>query len=247
MTRARAATRLYFPGEIPEHGLFEAPAEQAHHLVHVLRLAAGDSVTVFDGRGSEYAATIDRISKSAVIVRIGEARDVSRESSLSITLAQGISSGERMDYTVQKAVELGVADIQPIATERSVVRLTSERAVKRVAHWQAIAAAACEQCGRNVVPRVLPVATLTGWLAAAPIDALRLTLAPDAASTLRELPRPASRVVLLVGPEGGFSQRERGDAGSAAFTPVRLGPRVLRTETAAIAAIAAMQVLWGDF
>ena len=247
MARSKSLTRVYVPDAIPPHGIFDAPPDAAHHLAHVLRLTAGDVLVVFDGRGLEYPATIERMGKSAVTLRVAEPNEVDRESPLRVTLAQGISSGERMDYTVQKAVELGVSAIQPLATERSVVRLSGERAVKRVAHWQAIAVAACEQSGRNVVPQVSPVAAVTGWLANAPPDALRLTLSPDAESTLHELERPGSPIVLLVGPEGGLSPRERADARAAGFVGVRLGPRVLRTETAALAAIAAMQALWGDF
>ncbi len=247
MSRGKSLTRLYIPGEIPSHGIFDAPADQAHHVAHVLRLAAGDALTVFDGKGLEYPAVIERIVKSAVTLRASAPSLVDRESLLQVTLAQGISSGERMDYTVQKAVELGVCSIQPLALERSVVRLSVERAAKRVAHWQAVAVAACEQSGRNRIPVVLPVTSLTGWLAGVSADALRLTLSPDASATLRELGRQAGPVVLLVGPEGGLAPREREAAQAAAFTPLRLGPRVLRTETAALAAIAAMQALWGDF
>lgn len=240
-------TRLYFPGVIPPHGVCVAPPEQAHHVAHVLRLAAGDAVVIFDGRGLEYAATIERIGKSGVTLRVGEPREVDRESPLTVTLAQGISSGERMDYTVQKAVELGVGAIQPLATERSVVRLDAARAAKRLAHWQAVAIAACEQCGRNRVPSVLPVVPFTAWLGAGGATGLRLTLAPGASATLRDLARPREPVMLLAGPEGGLSPRERNDAQAAGYTPIRLGPRVLRTETAALAALAAMQTLWGDF
>jgi 16S rRNA (uracil1498-N3)-methyltransferase len=247
MTRTRSATRLYIPDAIPAHGVLDTSLEQAHHMIHVLRLEPGDAVTVFDGRGMEYDATIDRVTRSRVSVKVAPGRMVSRESPLSVTLAQGISSGERMDYTIQKAVELGARELQPIAAERSVVRLTSERATRRVSHWQAIAAAACEQCGRNVVPRVLPVASLTTWLASLPQETLRLTLSPEGPVALREVVPAVNRAVLLVGPEGGLSARERDDAKIAGFTGVRLGPRVLRTETAAVAALAAMQVLWGDF
>ena len=239
-------TRIYVPCDIPAHGLLDAPAAAAHHLTHVLRLAAGDGLTVFDGRGSEYAARIERIDKSGVRLKLGEPSAVSRESSLQITLAQGLSSGERMDYTVQKAVELGVHSIQPLAVERSVVRLSGERAAKRLSHWQAVVIAACEQCGRNHVPPVAPLAPYARWLACLGSDELRLTLSPSAGLTLHELQRPASSIVLLVGPEGGLAPRELRDAEAAGFTAVRLGPRVLRTETAALAAIAAMQVLWGD-
>src|SRR5215212_9566566 len=156
--------RLYLPDDVPAHGVCELPPEQSHHAAHVLRLAAGDSVIAFDGRGNEYAATVERISRGGVSLVLGEPRAVDRESPLHVTLAQGISSGERMDYTIQKAVELGVAAIQPLTTERSVVRLDEARAAKRVVHWQAVVAAACEQCGRNRVPNVLPVRTLTTWL-----------------------------------------------------------------------------------
>jgi 16S rRNA (uracil1498-N3)-methyltransferase len=247
MSRSKSLTRIYVPDEIPAHGVFEAPAEQAHHLAHVLRLVVGDILVVFDGRGLEYPAAIERIGKSGVTLRVSDPSPVDRESPLAVILAQGISSGERMDFTVQKAVELGITAIQPLATERSVVKLNAERAAKRVEHWRGVAASACEQSGRNRVPEVFPVASLTGWLAQVPADALRLTLSPGAASTLRELPRPAGGIVLLVGPEGGLSPREQDDARAAGFTPLRLGPRVLRTETAALAALAAMQATWGDF
>ena len=247
MSRGKSLPRIYVPDDIPAHGIFDAPADHAHHLVHVLRLAAGDALTVFDGRGYEYPAVIERMGKSAVTLRVSDPVAVDRESPLAVTLAQGISSGERMDYTIQKAVELGVHAIQPLSTERSVVRLSTERAAKRVAHWQGVVAAACEQCGRNRVPHVSVVSSVTTWLANVPPDALRLTLSPGAASTLRELSRPAGPVVLLVGPEGGLSPREQEDAMAAGFAPLRLGPRVLRTETAALAALAAMQTYWGDF
>ena len=247
MARSKPLTRLYIPEEPPAHGIIEAAAGHAHHVAHVLRLAEGDALIVFDGRGHEYPAVIDRVGKSGVRLRVSEPTLVDRESPLAVTLAQGISSGERMDYTIQKAVELGVYAIQPLAVERSVVRLNSERAAKRVAHWQGIATAACEQSGRNVVPEVLPVASFTTWLADTRASDVRLTLSPAASLRLQELPRPAVPLVLLIGPEGGLAPREQEDASAAGFMPVRLGPRVLRTETAALAALAAMQTLWGDF
>ncbi len=216
-------------------------------MAHVLRLAVGDAVTAFDGRGHEYAATVARISRQGVMLNVGEPQTLSRESPLDIVLAQGISSGDRMDYTVQKAVELGVRAIQPLSTERSVVRLDAARAAKRAGHWQGVAIAACEQCGRNELPQVLPVASYTAWLGALPPAVLRLTLTPGAAQRLAELDRPSGAIVLLAGPEGGLSPGEHGDAEASGFTPVRLGPRVLRTETASVAALAAMQTLWGDF
>lgn len=247
MNRSRNPPRFYLPTEVPAHGVCELPAEQSHHAAHVLRLVAGDAVVAFDGRGNEYAATIERVSKTGVRVTLGEPQAVDRESPLEVTLAQGISSGERMDYTIQKAVELGVSAIQPLSTERSVVRLDAERAARRAAHWHGVAVAACEQCGRNRVPQVYSVAPLANWLGSAPKSALRFTLTPGAARRLTQLERPATPLTLLVGPEGGLSPREHEYAAASGFTPLRLGPRVLRTETAAVAALAAMQTLWGDF
>jgi 16S rRNA (uracil1498-N3)-methyltransferase len=239
--------RVYFPGEIPAHGECDLPVEQSHHIGRVLRLTQGDALVAFDGRGNEYEATIERVTKSAVTLRMGEPRTVERESPLHVILAQGISSGERMDYTVQKAVELGVRAIQPLTTERTVVRLDADRAAKRVGHWQSIVVAACEQCGRNRVPPVHDVTTLSGWLGKHERQGSRITLAPDASMRLADLPHAAGPIVLLVGPEGGLSPRERADVVAAGFTAARLGPRVLRTETAAVAALAALQTLWGDF
>jgi len=239
--------RVYFPGEVPVHGVCELPPEQSHHIGRVLRLAAGDALILFDGRGNEYDAAIERLGKTNVTLTTSEARQVDRESPLDVTLAQGISTGERMDYTVQKAVELGVKAIQPLTTERSVVRLDAERASRRVAHWQSVAVSACEQCGRNRVPPVHAVTTLTAWLGAHDTSACRITLAPEASVRLAELPRAGGSIVLLVGPEGGLSPREHADAVAAGFTAARLGPRVLRTETAAVAALAVLQTLCGDF
>jgi 16S rRNA (uracil1498-N3)-methyltransferase len=221
-------------------------AGQAHHLLHVLRLQKGDALTLFDGQGAEFPATISAIDKSAVTLSVGVRREVDRESPLQVVLAQGISSGERMDYTVQKCVELGVAAIQPLVTQRSVVRLTGERAEKRAAHWQHVAAAACEQCGRNLLPTILPVQPVLNWLGAAP-DGARFVLSPAGSTRLRDHARPAGPLTLLVGPEGGWDEAELAAAQRAGFAPLALGPRVLRTETAAVAALAAMQALWGDF
>lgn len=218
-------------------------------MAHVLRLEPGDAVTLFDGRGMEYASIILRVARGEVTLDVAQGRMVDRESPLAITLAQGISSGERMDYTVQKAVELGVTTIQPLQTQRGIVRLDRTRAQKRCAHWRAIAVAACEQCGRNRMPQVLPVMALRDWLGQTAPDqgALRMLLAPDATVALKTLPRPSTGVTLVAGPEGGLTAEERGDAERAGFVAVRLGPRILRTETAALAAVSAMQLLWGDF
>lgn len=245
-TEGNPLTRLYFPGPIAAHGECRVVAGQAHHLLHVLRLQSGDLLTLFDGRGAEYAAQIRAINKTGATLTVGERRDVSRESPLTVVLAQGVSSGERMDYTVQKCVELGVAAIQPLITQRSVVRLAGERADKRVAHWQTVAAAACEQCGRNHLPVIHPVQALTTWFAT-PAAGARFLLSPKGSTRLREHTRPEGTITLLVGPESGWDEVEAAAAERAGFVPLALGPRVLRTETAAVAALAAMQALWGDF
>lgn len=222
------------------------PAGPARHAARALRLGVGDPVTLFNGGGGEFAAHIERIVKDEVAVRIADFVDVERESRLQVLLAQGISSGERMDYTLQKAVELGVAAIQPIAARRSVVKLAGERADRRVQHWQGVVASACEQCGRNRVPRVAAPLTLAAWLGQ-PRTGRLLFLSPLAEARLADLPPPAGTDCLVAGPEGGFEADEIAALNAAGATPVRLGPRVLRTETAAVAALAALQTLWGDF
>ena len=219
--------------------------ERAVRHIAVLRLARGDAVTLFNGEGGEHGAELTRISRDLARARVGPRRAIERESPLAITLAQCLSSGDRMDLTLQKATELGVQTIVPLASERSVVKLASERAERRVAHWRSVVAAACEQCGRNRVPEVSPITGLDEFLAASAPQHARILLAPDGASDLKGL-AGTQRVSLLVGPEGGLSPEERGRAEAKGFTAVRFGPRVLRTETAPLAAIAAMQLLWGD-
>jgi 16S rRNA (uracil1498-N3)-methyltransferase len=241
-------TRIYFPGTVAAHGECELAPDEAHYVTRVLRLREGDPLTLFDGCGGEYAGEITLMARGAVRLKVSARVAVDRESPLDIGLAQGISSGERMDYTVQKAVELGIARIQPLAMARSVVHLDGARAAKRAAHWQAVAVAACAQCGRNRVPEVAPVLPYTTWLARLPAgEGVRLILDPRAARRVRDIERPQGAAWLLCGPEGGFAPVEREDAERAQFLGVKLGPRVLRTETAAVAALAALQALWGDF
>jgi 16S rRNA (uracil1498-N3)-methyltransferase len=210
-------------------------------------LRVGELVTLFNGAGGEHAAVITAIGKRGVTVEVGAHCAIEREAPLAVTLVQAVSSGERMDLTIQKAVELGVGAIQPVLSERSVVRLDGERATKRVAHWQQIAISACEQCGRNRVPTVHPLAPFSSWIANAPRAATRWLLWPEADQSLRELPKPPAPIELLVGPEGGLTDNEAQAARAAGFLAVRIGPRVLRTETAAPALLAAVQALWGDF
>ncbi len=204
-------------------------------------------MVLFDGGGREVPAVIESVQRDRVLVRLGEALSPLRESVLRIRLAQAISARERMDYTIVKAVELGVEALAPVAARRSVVRLDEDRAGKRLAHWQSLVVSACEQCGRNRLPSVEPVLPLAQWLASLPAggEELRLLLHPGPGQRLREL-HPAAAVTLLVGPEGGFAPDEVAAALAAGFLSVCLGPRILRTETAGPAAIAALQALWGD-
>ena len=217
----------------------------AAHVSRVLRLRIGDELVLFDGRGGEYPAAIIESHATTLRVRIGEHRSVERESPLRITLAQGISRSERMDWVMQKATELGVAAIVPVVTERSVVKLDASQALKKHQHWRAIAISACEQSGRNLLPDLASSVALERWLAEAPSDGARVLLDPTAGGGFGSLGQ-LSAVTLLIGPEGGLSSRERELAARHGFQSVRLGPRILRTETAAIAAISALQAMLGD-
>jgi len=239
--------RFYCPGDLSQGATRDLPEAAAHHAARVLRMRVGDAVVVFNGEGGEADAEIGFIGKDCVAVRVGVWRGRESESPIRVALAQGLSARERMDFTLQKAVELGVAEIFPIETRRSVMRLADERATRRVEHWQSLVVAACEQCGRNRVPPVHPVSSLPDFLGSHPQrpEQQRYVLTLDAHARLRELPAPRD-VLLLAGPEGGFASDEIQIARSCGFTPVRLGPRVLRTETAALAALAAIHALWGD-
>jgi 16S rRNA (uracil1498-N3)-methyltransferase len=202
---------------------------------------------LFNGEGGEFRATLTGIAKKAARARVGAFSNVNRESPLQITLAQSVSKGERMDFALQKAVELGVADIVPLLTARSVVRVDEERREKKQEHWQGVINAAAEQCGRTRLPRLQSLLRLDRWLAQVPARTLKLTLSPQATTTLNQLSHAGEPIALLVGPEGGFSDAEVALAAGHGFHSVTLGPRVLRTETAGVAALAAFQALWGDF
>jgi 16S rRNA (uracil1498-N3)-methyltransferase len=239
--------RVYIDVALAHRRSCELTGNAANHVARVLRLGAGEPLVLFDGRGGEYAAVIETLRKDRVVVAIGEHSDEERESALRITLAQGIARAERMDLIVQKATELGVQRIVPIAAARSVVRTDEKQAKRKHEHWQSVAAAACEQCGRNRLPAIDPPTHLGAWLSAGPAADAALILSPRADTTLRSALAGARSIDLLIGPEGGLSPDEVATAGSAGFRPVRLGPRILRTETAAIAALAAMQSEFGDF
>ncbi len=216
----------------------------SRHIAGALRLREGAELTLFNGRGGEYLAQITAVAKQAVTVAVKSFSDAECEARLPITLCVGISRGERMDLVVQKSTELGVAAIQPLVTERTEVRLKGERQRKKWQHWQQVAISACEQCGRNRLPVIAEPLTLDHWLPAAG-GSLKLVLHHRSPEGLGERPAPAS-VDLLVGPEGGLSPAEIALAGKAGFQPLALGPRVLRTETAPLAALAILQFHWGD-
>ena len=225
----------------------ELPEAAVAHLVRVLRLGAGDRVVVFNGDGHDYEAELVEVGKRGARARVLSRRAVDSESPLAITLAQGIARGEKMDLILQKASELGVARVAPVVTERTEVRLDAERADKRVAHWRGVLASACEQSGRARLPELLPPQALGNFLATEG-SARRLVLDPAAGSTLAQLQlAPGESLCLLVGPEGGLSERDLAAARAAGFGGLRLGPRILRTETAALAAIAGLNALYGDW
>jgi 16S rRNA (uracil1498-N3)-methyltransferase len=238
--------RIYTPAALRTGTTHTLPESAAAHVTRVLRLAAGDPITLFDGSGTDYDAVLRVVARSGVSAEIGESRTVHRESPLTVTLLQGVSRGARMDTVMQKATELGVRSIQPVLAERSVVRLDAERSLSRLEHWQRIAISACEQCGRSVVPEVLPPRSLTDTLASLDPGTVGLTLDPAGTSGLNELLGSASCVTLAIGPEGGFTGNEIEALTHAGFRGLRLGPRILRTETAPLAALAILQYARGD-
>ncbi len=237
--------RVYHP-RLPGPGqTVELPADTALRLGRVLRLRAGAALTLFDGAGGEYDAELAEFDKRGARVRLGARQERECESPLPVTLAQCISRGERMDYTVRKAVELGVSAIAPLHSEFCQVRLEGERAERRLAHWQAVVIAACEQCGRNRLPALEPPAALADWLTRGHAGT-RIVLDPRGGRTLRSLDPIGPSLTLLAGPEGGLSEPELAAAERNGFVATRIGPRILRTETAPLAALAAIQCLWGD-
>ncbi len=221
------------------------PEDAARHVVTVLRMRAGAMLELFDGSGGSHRGRILSVGKRSVTIHLEAFDPQERESPLQATLVQGISRGQHMDYTLQKAVELGVARIVPVLTGHSNVRLDETRAGRRIEHWRRVVIGACEQCGRNRMPEICPPQPLAAWLESDKSEC-RLVLDPDAEKGLPALPRPVSGISLLSGPEGGLSPEEIRAALALGWQAVRLGPRILRTETAAVAALAACQALWGD-
>ena len=238
-------TRVFVEVPLAVGGSCRLEGSAANHIMRVLRLRDGDPLTLFDGRGGEYGARIVGFHKDSVQVDVQEHRAVERESTLHLTLAQGISRGERMDWVMQKATELGVTRVIPVITERTMVKLDEKQSARKVEHWRSIVIAACEQSGRNRVPQVAAPCALHDVLRTADDAGRRLLLSPVGNLNARELAL-SGRATLLVGPEGGLAEEERERAVDAGFQQVRMGPRVLRTETAAIAALTILQHDYGD-
>jgi len=244
--------RFFVDAALAADTVVELPDTVVRH-VHVLRLSPEDPITLFNGQGGSYSATLAEIGKRSASARISAHDATEAEPPFAVTLAQGLAGGDKMDWLIEKAVELGVAAIQPLQAQRSVVRLSGERAAKRQAHWQALIEAACEQCGRNRLPALAPMSTFDAWLAAAPATGNRLLLSPRAVAPLPELARThadawrAKGVTLLIGPEGGLSPEEEAAARHAGFIGVSLGPRILRTETAGLACLATLNAILGGF
>ncbi|MGQ0546185.1 MAG: 16S rRNA (uracil(1498)-N(3))-methyltransferase [Betaproteobacteria bacterium] len=238
--------RFYVDAPLRAGASCALPEESAHHALHVLRLREGEELTLFNGRGGEYACRIASLHRRSFLVDVLQHRAVEREAPLRMVLVQGVSSGERMDFTIRKAVELGVAEVRPVLAAASVARPKGERAAARREHWQKVAISACEQCGRNVIPRIQELTSLSEALKSD--DSYKLLLSPlaelrfsAACQSIRE------EVVIAAGPEAGFNAAEEAALADAGYVPARLGPRVLRTETAALAALAALSALRGDF
>ena len=238
--------RIYHPTPLAAQTVCRLTDDAANHISRVLRMDEGDELTLFDGTNHIYPAKIIELNKKHVLVRLSEGKLVDNESNLFIHLGQVISRGERMEFTIQKSVELGVNVITPLWSERCGVKLDGERMEKKIQQWQKIAIAACEQCGRNIIPEIRPLMKLQQWCAE-PDDALKLNLHPRASYSIRTLPPiPKAGVRLLIGSEGGLSPQEIAQTEEHDFVEVLLGKRVLRTETAAMAAITALQVCFGD-
>jgi 16S rRNA (uracil1498-N3)-methyltransferase len=238
-------TRIFVEQKLTAGKGVGLPEQSGLHLTRVLRLEPGAAVTLFDGTGGEYEGTLERDGKT-IWARVGTHHPIERESTLSITLLQGISRGERMDLVIQKATELGVTRIVPVLAERSVVKIDAKLRARKQEHWQAIAIAACEQSGRNRVPQVADALSLGDAIAALPPAGARCLLAADGEAPLSQVP-VGGPVTLLIGPEGGLADNEQKYARANEFVAYRIGPRILRTETAGLAAIAALQTLGGDF
>lgn len=241
------STRLFVSAALINGNTVELEGDRARYLGRVLRVRPGDDLLLFDGEGAECVASVERVRKDTVTLRVGAATGTQSESPLTVHLVQGISRGDRMDFVVQKATELGVRRITPVLTAHGVVRLEPRRAANRLEHWRQVAISACEQCGRARLPLLDAPVPLANWFGDRPAGAdVDLVLKPGADGPLTGIEAPRTGVTILIGPEGGFSDNEYENAAIAGFRAVSLGPRILRTETAAVAALAVLQSRWGD-
>jgi 16S rRNA (uracil1498-N3)-methyltransferase len=239
-------TRVHVDADLQAGQRLTVEGAAGNHIARVLRLRTGDTLTLFNGQGGEYGGSIEEIRRDTVVVSVLERREMERESPFQLTLAQGISRGERMDWVVQKATELGVWRIRPLFTERSVVQLDERQAARKIQHWRSIAVAACEQSGRNRVPEITQPVGLYEMLEHHTPGGTALLLSPGAPLRIADIASAAAHATVLIGPEGGLADVEQAAAIKSGFTPVRLGPRVLRTETAAVCALTLLQQKFGD-
>ncbi len=239
--------RVYTRQDLASGTTVTVTGQTARHVTQVLRLRAGAGLRIFNGDGKEYSATFMRAGRSEITLDIGTPLETVPEPGLLIRLVQGIARNDRMDLILQKAVELGISEVHPLWMQRSQAHVRGDRLEKRIQHWRGVIASACEQCGRATLPKLLPPAPCADWIAGDTDDSMRLMLQPDSPRVLADLERPAGSVTLLVGPEGGMNADERALATAAGFIGLRLGARILRTETAALAALSGIQTLWGDF
>jgi len=237
--------RIYVPDALTSGTQATLPEQSAHHLRHVLRLQPGAELVLFDGRGGDFQARIGSITKRDLTVDVGAHRDHDCESNLAVELGLGISKGDRMDYSIQKATELGVTRIIPLDTERSTVALSGDRSEKKWEHWHGVIVSACEQCGRNRLPELAKPTDFDVWVSQVTAQS-KYVLSPTATRSFRQHAAPTDLVSLAIGPEGGLTDGEIRLAERFGFSPTRLGPRILRAETAAVAALCALQTLWGD-
>ncbi|MFZ0257454.1 MAG: 16S rRNA (uracil(1498)-N(3))-methyltransferase [Gammaproteobacteria bacterium] len=239
-------SRIYIDLPLTEYTEYILTGATAHYLSSVLRVHDGIPLVLFNGQGGQFEAQVQWMRKGKIQVRTGGHNAVERESPLTIFLGHSVCRGERSDYVIQKATELGVTRVDPLSTERTVVRLEAHRAVRRVAHWQSIAIQACEQCGRNRVPNVSSIKYITDWLIEHPDNNSKLVLDTNAHHSVRDIPTPTGPFVLLVGPEGGLTSEELRLVKAAGFAAVNLGPRTMRADTATIAGLVALQLQFGD-
>ncbi|MBU2898734.1 16S rRNA (uracil(1498)-N(3))-methyltransferase [Vibrio hepatarius] len=237
--------RIYHPEAITQLGHLTLSEDAVGHVGRVLRMKAGHEIILFDGLGAEFPAVINEITKKSIIVEVNERIEQSNESPLDLHLGQVISRGDKMEFTIQKSVELGVNTITPLISERCGVKLDQKRFDKKLSQWQKVAISACEQTGRNTIPEIRPIMSLEQWCSEK-YDGLKLNLHPRATYSINTLPTPVEKVRLLIGPEGGLSSQEIEKTRSFQFEEILLGPRVLRTETASLTAITALQVRFGD-